>query len=68
MIKEPEVTPTTEEKEKIIQWMNEIIRENISPNFYGSIEVTFQNGKVSVVKLTETFKPPPERSTSTGPH
>ncbi|WP_022852179.1 hypothetical protein [Limisalsivibrio acetivorans] len=36
--------------------LQEILREMFQSNFYGSVEVKFENGKVTIVRKTQSLK------------
>jgi len=40
-----------------MNWITKIINDLISRNFYGKITISFENGKITMVKKEETMKP-----------
>lgn len=44
--------------DKRLQWAITKIMDKVSPDFFGTFTLTFQNGKLSHIKQEETFTAP----------
>lgn len=44
--------------DRALQWAVARIVEKVTPQFYGSITLSFQGGKLHSIKTEETEKPP----------
>jgi hypothetical protein len=46
----------TDQVHKLIEFCNQTISNLINRKFYGEVVVKFENGKMTVIKVTESYK------------
>jgi hypothetical protein len=44
--------------ERTLFWLTQLLRERVRERFYGELTLTFQDGRVVLVRTTQTHKPP----------
>jgi hypothetical protein len=41
-----------------MDWINTVLRKHIQEKFYGKLTISFENGKIVLLKMEQTVKPP----------